>query len=496
MTTKSGSKLSSGSWNWSSAKHLLNRAGFGGKPVEVSTFVEAGMAGCLKQLFDLGPAPLKEPEWLSDFNSVNFSRIRGMSADQRREFTRRNRQKVRQLQIDWVKRMIAAKSPSDMLWEKMTFFWHGHFATSAQKVKLPPLVYQQLSLFHNHAIGSFRKLLHGIARDPAMLRYLDNNQNRKGKPNENFARELMELFSLGPGNYTEHDIRESARAFTGWTHDPLNFRMLRRRHDYGQKTFLGKTGNFDGGDIVNIILEQPACAEFITRKLLRFFGPNQPRDDLVKSLAANFRDYDYELAPLLRDIFSHPDFYSDEVVGSQIKSPIQLVIGTMRTLGVEIRNDRFYLQVLEMMGQIPYLPPNVKGWPGGNLWIDTSRLLTRYTFAQIISSGKIPEELDPRSGSDPERQDNERRRSSRFDRMMRRGNLGIEFDPNTLLTGQSDIEETVTHLEKMLLSVSLLDGEHDTLVKNYQENLGQMAETEALKSLVGDIMTLPAYQLC
>ncbi|MFQ5637485.1 MAG: DUF1800 family protein [bacterium] len=485
-------------WGWQRAKHLLNRSGFGGKSSEIESFSEAGYESSLDQLFAFSFRPLQEPEWLSEYDRFAVLRFRKMSQDERRQFMQMNRKRVREFQMGWIKRMIASPTPAEMLWDKMTFFWHAHFATSFQKVKLPPLLFGQLSLFNKHAVGSFRDLLHGISRDPAMLRYLDNNQNHKGKPNENFARELMELFSLGRGFYSEDDIKEAARAFTGWTNDPFHFRFARKRHDYGSKTFLGRQGRFDGEDIVNIILEQPACAEFITRKLLAFFSFETASEELVQSLANEFRDSGYELRPLLRSIFSAPEFYADETIGIQIKSPVQLVVGTTRVLETSIENFEFYLFMLDIMGQAPYWPPNVKGWPGGRAWIDTSRLLTRYTFAEIVSRGEIPDEIDPRMRKGGQRRGDTKlgKGDKAFRRMMRRKKLGIEFDPFQLLGGGSDVKEAVLRFEQILLSQKPTARERTRLVSNFESSLKKMPEREALKALVGDMMTLPLYQLC
>ncbi|MCG8605003.1 DUF1800 domain-containing protein [bacterium] len=482
-------------WTTTEAKHLLNRAGFGGRADEIAEFVELGPHRSIDRLLDSEISQMDKPSWLSNYTRSSLSRIRRMSQEERRKFRRMNRRTVHDIQMDWIERMISTEFPPEMLRAKMTFFWHGHFATSVQKVNLPPLIFKQLQLFEEQAIGSFRDLLHGISRDPAMLRYLDNNQNRKGKPNENFARELMELFSLGPGNYSEQDVKEAARAFTGWTNDPLEFRVRPRWHDRGRKVFLGREGNFDGEDIVNIILDHPACAEFVTRKLLTYFGLSSPSEDFVKATADGFRHSDYDLRQLLRSIFSSPEFYSKGVIGNQIKSPLQLVVGTMRTLGAETRNNRFYLQVLEMMGQVPYMPPNVKGWPGGTQWIDTSRLLTRYTFAEIVSRGEIPAEMDPRSADDvdrPSERPNSRERERRAGGM---GNPRIEFDPHSLVSPMDSPEVVVDNLAKHLLSQALNQQERETLISNYQASLNRTAEREALKLLIGDIMTSPVYQL-
>lgn len=485
-------------WDWTKARHLLNRAGFGGKPSEIELLDKIGLDSGLKKLFDFKSQSLETPDWLSEYDRFSLRGIRDLSEEERRELNRLNRQRIHEFQVGWIKRMIESPKPSDMLWEKMTFFWHGHFATGVQKVRMPPLLFTQLGLFHENAVGSFKDLLHGISRDPAMLRYLDNNQNRRGKPNENFARELMELFSLGPGNYTETDVKEAARAFTGWTNDPFNFRIRFRQHDHGKKTFLGHTGNFNGEDIVNIILDQPACAEFIARKILNFFSFGNISGEKVQTFADEFRSHDYQIEPLLKKIFSHKDFYAAKVIGTQIKSPIQLMVGTARTLDLKINNDEFVLYTLNLMGQVPYFPPNVKGWPGGKSWIDTSRLLTRYTFAEIIGRGEIPREIDPRSSRDfgPRKKKDRKRAKGAFGRNMRDRDFTIEFDPGKLLSGQNSPDAILKRLTDVLLAQNLTDDERQMLLTNYKNNLNTMNRKQAQKNLIGDIMGLPAYQLC
>ena len=480
----------SSTWTWEQAKHLLNRAGFGGKPSELASFQELGRQESVAQLFDFKPSPLARPDWLAEYDNFSLRRERLRSEEERRKRRRLNGQRLREFQIDWLKRMSESSTPAEMFWNKMTFCWHGHFATGIQKVKMPPPLFKQLDLLHQNAIGNFRELLHGISRDPAMLRYLDNLQNRKGKPNENFARELMELFTLGTGNYTEKDVKEAARAFTGWSSDPFNFKIRKRQHDYGMKTFLGHTGRFDGEDVVNIILDQPACAVFITKKLLDFFSFNNLSEEEIQSFADNFRDNDYELKPLLEKIFLHEKFYSQNVIGSQIKSPVQLVVGTARTLGIKIENPEFFLYILNMMGQVPYQPPNVKGRPGGRTWINTSRLLTRFTFAEIISQGKIPSEIDPRSDDDFQ----QNKQDKTFRRMMRRRNLSIEFDPE-LLIDEDGADEVIDQLAAFLLSKEMTADEHSAILKNFKYKIANGTRMKALKSAIGEIMKLPQYQL-
>jgi uncharacterized protein (DUF1800 family) len=286
----------------------------------------------------------------------------------------------------WLQAMMHGKAP---LLEKMTLFWHGHFATSVQKVKDAYWMWQQNDTFRRHALGNFATLTKEISRNPAMMIYLDLQQSRKEHPNENWARELMELFTVGIGNYSETDIRESARAFTGYRVDMTTqqFRFARPQHDDGSKSFMGRTGPLQGDDIIDILVKQPACAQFIGRKLWRFFVEDDPPQPIVDGIANRLRAHNYEMRPLLREIFSSAEFYSPRVMGNQIKSPIQYLIHTSKLLETELPSPMIVQNALLQMGQILFAPPNVKGWDGGKTWISTSTLLFRYNFANYLLSG-------------------------------------------------------------------------------------------------------------
>jgi uncharacterized protein (DUF1800 family) len=226
-----------------------------------------------------------------------------------------------------------------------------------------------------------------------MLQYLDNNRNRRGKPNENLARELMELFSLGPENYTEQDVREGARALTGWTAARGRFVKARRQHDNGVKSILGDRGAFDGDDFVDIILRQPACAAFMATAFWRFFAGTEAPAPVLARLARRFRESEYDVKTLLAALFTSPEFYDAGVVGQQIKSPVELVVGTLRLLSIQMQAPELMLGSLGLMGQVPGMPPNVKGWPGGRRWINASTLLNRFTFVDLVLGGAPAAEM-------------------------------------------------------------------------------------------------------
>ncbi|HMD03114.1 MAG TPA: DUF1800 domain-containing protein [Candidatus Baltobacteraceae bacterium] len=283
-------------------------------------------------------------------------------------------------ELFWLDRMLRTQRP---LVEKMTLFWHGHFATSDRKVPANFML-AQINLFRSNALGNFRNLLLAVAKDPAMLIWLDNRYNVKAHPNENFAREIMELFALGLGNYTEDDIKNAARAFTGWTLDKDGTFVFRpNQHDDGLKTFLGRTGTFDGTDIVNIIVAQPIHQRFICRKLLEFFVYSDPEPELVEGLAQVYALSGFDLARTVGTIVRSNVFYSSRAYRALPKSPLEFVIGLQRLMQVKAvpRDTIFWLQ---RMGQEPLAPPSVKGWDGGPTWINTATLLARFNYVNRL----------------------------------------------------------------------------------------------------------------
>lgn len=372
-------------WNLATARHLLNRAGFGiphGRAAELAALTpEEAVA----RLLDDGsaatetsrPGFLLEPMTRRDL--MRKYKDEGLDQDQIRlrvqEMQAEERRAIEQLKGWWYERMYTTPRPLE---EKMTLMWHGHFAVSSQKVKSSWVTYEMNALLRRHALGNFKALTTAVGQCPAMLDYLDNRKSTKDEPNENWARELMELFTLGQGQYTEQDIKESARAFTGWMCTHKEFLYEPKRHDFGQKTFMGRTGAFDGWNIIDIIFEQPAVATFISAKLWRFFASEDADPAVVEALAAVFRDNHYELKPLLKAMFLSRAFYSDKVMGAQIKSPAQFLLQLCADLGLEELPHRALAQGGRMLGQDLFYPPNVKGWDGNRAWINANSLLMRY----------------------------------------------------------------------------------------------------------------------
>jgi uncharacterized protein (DUF1800 family) len=287
--------------------------------------------------------------------------------------------------------MLASPAP---LQEKMTLYYHGHFtSTVIRKGISPAMMFDQQQLFRQYALGNLRDLTKAVAKDPAMLRYLDNARNSVSENNENFARELMELFTLGVDHYTEEDVRNSARAWTGWKVNKITEQASfdPAEHDNGSKTFLGQTGNFDGDDIVNIIFSQQQCARFFATSLLNNFVYNDPEPELVDSLAAVIRKNDYNLEPVMSTLLRSRVFFSPRAYRALVKSPVEFVVGTYRTLGID-KLDGTVLPILRETGQMLFYPPNVAGWPGGANWITSATMIARQNFLKRIANSQTLEQ--------------------------------------------------------------------------------------------------------
>lgn len=400
-------------WNYNFAAHLIERAGFGATPDEIANLARMTAAQAVARLVRFeGTEAIKLPSFehsgVHDPGLEPFPPSRPAVTDLAKEKGEALGIKVkpagnRRLQpiVDeffywlrasvletnrvaywWANRMIASPRPLE---EKLALFWHGHFASNEAKVRDYRKLLGQLELFQKHGSGNFRDLTVAVAQDPAMLSFLDAGVNVKGASNENFAREIMELFTMGVGHYTEKDIREAARAFTGWNYVDVKFVVNKEQHDAGEKTFLGQTGNFDGVDVIDIIMKQPATADFIAGKLYRFFVRQQLSPDLQKQLGAVLRNGNYEMKPLLEKIFLSRDFYSPASVGTQIKSPVELVVNTYRKLGFKsVPGVPDFNQATSALGQQLFSPPTVAGWAGGQSWITPGLLLERGNFARDV----------------------------------------------------------------------------------------------------------------
>jgi uncharacterized protein (DUF1800 family) len=380
------------------AAHLLRRAGFGGTPDEVARYSGRDAGDAVESLVRFpSTSALPPPENVDDLATLleqqGITSLRQLrdDGDKRQVLMAVRRGEIASaigLQLWWLNRMLATQAP---LQEKMTFFFHGHFTTAAvQKGVFPSMVFNQNQLFRSYALGNIRELTRAVSKDPAMLLYLDNAENVAAHPNENYARESMELFTLGVDRYTESDVREAARAWTGWRVARFTGQayFAPRVHDGGIKTFLGRQGDFDGDDVVNIIFAQPQCARFLASALLSFFVYDDPEPPLVDGVAALLTRHDYELAPVVSTMLRSRVFFSDRAYRALVKSPVELVVGTYKALGVA-PVERSALRSLRAMGQVLFYPPNVAGWPDGENWLTSQMMIARQNFLAGLVNAQV-----------------------------------------------------------------------------------------------------------
>ena len=423
-------------WSRREATHLLWRCAAGASPSEIDRSVDEGMTKSVARLLATQP----ESEDFADTEKL-LHRSALKSGN------------INSLKNWWLYRFLETANP---LAEKMTLFWHNHFATSNAKVRSTEKMDVQNALIRRHALGNFAELFRPIARDVAMLLWLDGNANRKRHPNENFAREVMELFALGVGNYSEKDIKETARAFTGWHVRNDKFWFNKVQHDPGIKKVLGKSGPFKGDDVLEIFLEHPACARFVATKFLAGFVRHDPDSALVDALAARVRAHKFEIAPVIQELLSSQVFYASASRRALIKSPVELVVGAHRTLDGRAHLSEC-VQLMSDLGQNLFEPTTVKGWEGGRLWINSATMLQRVNFASQVTGGE------------------------RF------GKFGAT--PRT----RGSESETVTSYLELLLAESVSKSTHQELT-NYLRQAGGSTK-ERSSGLVQLIMTLPEYQL-
>jgi uncharacterized protein (DUF1800 family) len=361
--------------------HLQRRSGFG-PGLRSATYTSLDEA--IHQI--LNGTVKYNALFLPGEEKVTTGELLRMDKEERKEILQDLAANIKRLNLEWLKEMGRAEN---QLREKMALFWHGHFAV---RVRGYAQVESYINTIRKYSLANFGDLLMAVSKEPAMLRFLNNQQNRKNSPNENFARELMELFTLGRGNYTENDIKEAARAFTGWGfNDEDEFELKAHQHDYGSKTIFGKTGNWEGEDVIRMILENPQTAKFICSKIYRFFVSDQVHAERVQALADIFFKSNYDIPSVLKHLFNAPWFYEDEIAGALIKSPVELIVGLNRSLGIAYSNPQPLLAVQRVLGQTLFFPPNVAGWAGGRNWIDNSTLITRLNLPKRLADAS---ELD------------------------------------------------------------------------------------------------------
>ena len=563
--------ITAADWDYDKAAHLMERAGFDATPAEIERLAAMTPAAAVNEFVnyttidnsgvpEFDPSPIWDPGMdpfsKSRADAVRIARETGSSMGvamlpegQSRRLQpvvnkffyglRANAIETQRLTNWFAERMLTTRRPLE---EKLTLFWHGHFATGNGKVRDTRMMLRQNEMLRANAAGSFRDLLVGILTDPAMLVYLDNGENRKGHPNENFGRELLELFTMGVGNYTEQDIREGSRAFTGWTNDVLEFRFDAATHDAGEKTFLGRTGALNGEDILDIILDTPVTAEYIGAKLYRFFVREEIDDAIRAALGSTFRDAGYQVRPLLRRIFLSRDFYSPASYATQFKSPVQLVVSTYRKLGLTaLPTIPDFGRLTGRLGQTLFNPPNVAGWAGGRTWITPALLLERGNmFREVLSPDadgfRAPDRSLPRvyaqvgeriaqgmniTGATQEGDAESNMLADRDEDYNTRygGYMGYvtAYDRLTLVprrtadldlvrlvdeAGATTVEEVVDHLVRRFLRVPVDAAARRVLVERLRHELGAdrmpppgPQVERSLRSLLYLVLSVPEYQL-
>ncbi|GAB5555196.1 MAG: DUF1800 domain-containing protein [Saprospiraceae bacterium] len=452
--------------------HLYWRAGFGLSPETWQQRKDWSRKKAVDQLFKqakkANPLPIPVVPDLRQMGKL--------TQEERDEIRKQDRAAVININSSWVLRMADPKEAA--LLERMTLFWHGHFACRSRSGKLAA---QQLNTLRKHALGDFRSLLLGIAQDPSMIRYLNNQQNKKKSPNENFAREVMELFTMGRGHYTEQDIKEAARAFTGWSSTSTGDFIFRERvHDTGTKTFLGKTGHFGGEDIIDLLLEQRATADFITRKIYRYFVNPKIDEQEVSYLSQQFYDSNYDIEKLMHLIFSSESFYAARNKGSKIKSPVEFLAGMIKTLGLTLEDERSVLFLQRALGQVLFDPPNVAGWPGDKNWIDNATLMLRLNIAQSIV-GATAFNFREKAGLE------DRKRAMSRKKIEAKSNIQPLIQLAEGRSNSEDIEDLAAYL---LLAETKIKPE---LIEQYSP----VQNREAALTLYSlRLMSLPEYQMC
>ena len=489
--------LSTDRWNYELAAHLLNRAGFGGSPDEIKQLADLSHDQAVTSLLDYERVPdsTPNPVWAKpdpDHARQLRDSIKTATPDERRMIQQQESktQYARMIELRgwWLNRMAKGLRPFQ---EKMVLFWHGHFATSFEKVRDAYFMWRQNELFRRLATGNWQQLLTEAGKDPAMLIWLDQAQSRKEHPNENFAREVMELFSLGEGHYTEKDITEGARALTGWSLDRLNQKYIYRPffHDNGGKTFLGVTGNLNGNDVMAQIVAQPQAARFITAKIWNYFAGQPPSDELNDALAAVFRENRNNFKPFLRVMFRSEEFYDPSIVRNEVKSPVQWLVGSVRMLECDLPPALISWGMTRQLGQDLFAPPNVKGWDGGITWITTNTLLTRYNDAATLVQGTFPQlaaaDFARKSGGPG---------GDRVEKIAQRIHIGgVNVEKIFTQDERADKDLLVASLEHRLLQ-SDLQGDQEKALRDFLDSKTKLNDADIL-TVIRLVMSTPQYQV-
>lgn len=476
-------------------QHLLWRAAFGPMAENAASLDDISQKKLWELLVKTSAA---EPQKITVANNLADGLVKGIQdiamqnevtkAEAAKRKRQQSRDDLKTLNIMWLSEMTNSQA---QLREKMSLFWHGHFAC-----RVINSFFQQ-ELLHNirtNALGNFGELLKSVSKSPSMLQFLNNQQNRKQIPNENFAREVMELFTMGRGNYTENDIKEAARAFTGWGYNLQGEFVFRKQfHDSGSKTFLGRTGNFEGDDILNILLEQPHTAVYITRKIYRYLVNENVNDKQLQWLAQRFYDNKYDIKKLLEDIYLSDWFYDGKNIGTKIKSPIELLAGIRRFLPLDLENEQSQLLFQKVLGQILFYPPNVAGWAGGRSWIDSSTMMVRLQIPQVLAAKetltiKAKDDDDVNMGQMMEQQ-------MRINRNKLYASKGASADINWNLVTKI-FEKTKRENLAQKIADTLLQSQSRVTPSLLDKYIASDSRENFIKTSVIQLMTTPEYQLC
>ncbi|MGH1334729.1 MAG: DUF1800 domain-containing protein [Aureispira sp.] len=455
-------------------KHVYGRVGFGLSPEQYQRLRRQPLSKVINNLFEAakkGPQKVECP----NYSIPNAQQFKEMGKKERKQATRDLRKLIPQLNLNWTRQMV--KEEEGALIEKMTLFWHGHFACAPKRVDFAN---QQLQTLRQHALGNFRDLLVAISKDAAMIIYLNNQQNRKAKPNENYAREVMELFTLGRGHYTEQDVKAAARAFTGWFTNRFTgeFAFKARQHDEEHKTFMGRTGNWNGEDIIDFILENRQTARFLAEKLYSYFVNEEPNEEAIKGMANRLYESNYDIKATMRYLLDSEWFYAPENVGNRIKSPIELLVGLSKTLHLKFDDSKAMILPQRALGQVLFQPPNVAGWTNGKAWIDNATLLLRLNLSAFLLKQK---ELTIRLPDQPER-----KQGGRFNGLNISNDIAALEKAFTPMKEAEQIKEITAYL--LATPINGLPEEWEKWIKSREE--------DRLRTRVMVLMSLPEYQLC
>lgn len=455
-------------------QHLYWRAGFGILPDQLEKLNNKELNSIVKTIFE---DSISDEKLICDIPKFDGD-LKQLSKDERKKLRKMANQKMIELNLNWLDMMSKTKA---VLREKLTFFFHDHFAT---RIKNPEQALELNNIIRDNALGDFKKLLSEVSKSPAMINFLNNKQNKKSSPNENFAREVLELFTLGRDNgYTEIDIKEAARAFTGWTTDKdRKFTFKQKVHDTGSKTFLGQTGNFDGDDILNIITQQKQTALYITQKLCRFLVSESFSAKHAIQIANKFYHSNYDISVLVKTILLTPDFFAQENMGARIKTPTELIVGINRLFDIEYKSPKAILQIQRKLNQVLFFPPDVSGWQEGREWIDSSTLMLRMKLPSLLLNFGLIEWREDSELSETMMINIQKRQSKIQERTKKK----VQAYPNWECFNQ-----VISSQEDRLASY-LIQGELSQGAKR------MISETDGktTKDKVIAIMSTPEYQLC